>query len=455
MDETLILTKTLHLAALLRDSQAGGRWRQMRQRITPEARSVEADPKLAGTACARLASRIFALSVRAGFRGRPVLLPFFLERGMRLSRSDIAAVLSPIPELKSAEGALYECLQMTAAVTGLLRHLGHGYPYSNLPYVEPDSTWCFLERVCEVPWYLSVSLVPPRPPGTLRSLSSILSESGINGDALFGVGKRELDEAVADLISSVGDSRELRELNAAFSSVSSLGLLRELTLARAEFDQRYAELLSRVPRGEDRDREAFVLVLEIYYSRNRVIRNYLESFERYEALLQRIYWLLQQIVFEEVISLLSTVEAQQLQQAMLVFGKDEIHVTAIAPTLARTLRGGQLVHLALPELGHAHDGIYQVLRWNFEWHVRTGPRAFTRLVKRWSLPERAISALNSRSGSRPLFEPSEEDPLMELVNGTSMGLPDTEGKETGTMTPLRSMSPTMKMDEVFGYPSVP
>ncbi|MGA7730906.1 MAG: hypothetical protein WCD37_06500 [Chloroflexia bacterium] len=215
----------------------------------------------------------------------------------------------------------------------------------------------------------------------------------------------------------------------------------------AEFLRRYEALRESGLRGENLDREALIVVLELYFARNKTIRTYIECFESYEGLLQRIYWLLSHVAFYERISCIATDNVQQLQQALLICG-EETYLTAVAPTLARTLRTSQLVHITMPEVGHLHDGIFQIERWNLDWDVGTDARIYIRADQQWKTTLPVIA--EAIGSTTVVFIASDETPLVDVVNDFSFTFLDEHGH--GEPTRLRDISWTMSKDESLTYP---
>ena len=123
--------------------------------------------------------------------------------------------------------------------------------------------------------------------------------------------------------------------------------------------------------------EAEKLAQRLYSKGGARIRSYMESFLEYERLIERIYWLLSQLVMHECISCITSAVPQQLQQVSLGCGKRR-RLTALSETSVKTLEVGQLVHISLIETGHLMDGLYQVEQWHAKHQVGIAARILFR-----------------------------------------------------------------------------
>jgi hypothetical protein len=438
-----VLQHALLMAVRLRDASSATSWRTAWENIAREARTVRRATVRGDSA--RSAGRDFTLAetlvhLRTGgaFNYHPVLYSYFLRRATRHTDADLHTLFSSHPQLLAHYVALEQCFRAITLVIGSIRRIGAGYPHRHLPYVEPMRVWNAIERVCEVPWPETVSAVPVSPSLNIRQLGL---------DTLLGADASPVSDNLENLLRALQSTREVQELNGAYEQVVQNGLLIELGAARGEFGVRYAELRRQGLRGEELGKEAFVLVLEIYFSRNRIIRNYIEGFERYERLVQRIYWLISQLIFYRIISCVTTRNPNHLQQVLLLH-EEEIYVTAVAPTNAHTLHAGQLVHITMPELAGIYDAVFQVRQWNLDWDVGTGARAFVRAEPHWGGRLHLLSA--AVAGADAVFVPSAEEPFTQLLDGISLSMPVANG--FGPQTRLRDMSSSFNMNEALRYP---
>jgi len=128
--------------------------------------------------------------------------------------------------------------------------------------------------------------------------------------------------------------------------------------------------------------EADKLAQRLYSRGGARIRSYMESFLEYERLIERIYWLLSQLVMHECISCITSAMPQQLQQVSLGYGKRR-RLTALSETSVKTLEVGQLVHISLAETGHLMDGLYQVEQWYAKHQAGIGARILFRARCLW------------------------------------------------------------------------
>jgi hypothetical protein len=437
-----ILQHSLRLSILLRDVGEEQGWHDAWTNVLAQAQSTSTantTPTSFNAATAEVTRAIADIRSPAtsSFKYHPVLFTYFVSRYLRRDTASIMDSLTALPELRLLYERLHRCLSVFGLIFGLLRQRGTGYPHSLLPYTKPLLIWNHLERVCEVPWPLSIESASL---GWSANVTNVQAERFLPGKT------PELAEIVNHLGAALENSNEAQQLAGAYNALLQSGMRRDLQRAKAEFDSRYQGFLESGLRGEELGIEAFAAVLNLYFS-NQTIRAYVEGFEAFESMLQRVYWLLSQAVFFSTISCLTTGHTEQLQQVIFTTGK-EARFTAIAPTRSKTLRTGQLIHASFPEAGKTLDGIYQIDRWNLGWHVSNGACITFRANRHWSISNEGLN--NATSTVQPLFVPADEDSIMEVVEGYSMALPSRIGDERYRR--LREMSPRLERDEALSFP---
>jgi hypothetical protein len=441
-----VAIRTLHLGTIIRDSLDGQSWRRAWADIVGHAHEVlgAATPPTPETK--RLVRCILELrtTIQRLYRYHPVLFAYFVAWHTGLDSNTIRNHLSVDPGLLALWNRLEGAFQAIGLIVTFLRRAGLGYPYPDLVHTLPLGVWTYLGRVCEIPWTLSHWLNPGASPSD--------SAHAIGLEHYIPSVSEQTAQALDDLASSVRQSQELRTLNTIFRALEQHDLVPLLREYQGNFQADYDKLVEHGTSGHDLDVQTMALLLQTYHmtGRSRAIRDYTVAFEQYEALLQRIYWLLSHLVFNEVISCITTEDPEQLQQ-IISFHGEEICVTATAPTHAKTLRTGQLVHLTLPETEHALDGIYQIDRWSLKWSAANGVRApiYIKATKHWHGKLDRFGTSDA-STANSVFVPSELAPTIEIVDDTIISF---VGEETAQQEKqFRDRFTALEMDQALGFP---
>lgn len=396
-----VLEQALEIAYLIRDSEEAILWRkawnsllhiESRARNIQEV-SLEAIP---------LVERIKHLRISDLGISRPLMFPllvayFPLEVNIAQSYEE----LKSYPEVLEAYRSLVGSLGLVCSLVTFLRSIGSGYPHASLIYTVPGTPWARLSNMKELPWNLGELFDPmgatdARYIGLHRFIPSVSHEvaAGLN-----------------DLVTAIKSDNAWRELERSYAAVRQRGnLWKELGQARVQFQRSLDRInQTRMPKvlWEAKVEEE---AKKTYSKRGPRIQTYVQSFLDYEWLIERLYWIASQVVMYENISRLTSSEPHQLQQVNISYGQNAL-LTALAPTLARTLQIGQLVHLQLTETGGTADGIYQVDKWVQRYEVSKGECILFRARSLWYWPLDELLIATKESINR-VFVPSEEKDVL-------------------------------------------
>ncbi len=305
---------------------------------------------------------------------RPIMFPLLLAGfPINLSATRIRSELRDRPEVLGAYSQLAGCLGLTALIVEYLRSIAPGYPHADLVFGVDGTPWTQLSNYSEVPQNVGG---PVLPEGATKA-------ADIGLDRFAPSVSVELADQLIDLTGAVSSSAPYLDLKSAYKKVNAdQNLQTEIRRARDQFEKelrRVNEL--KLPRdhwGQEVER----ISRKVYEKRGLRIQSYVSSFLEYEWLIERIYWLLSQLVIYEVISSLSTAEPNQLQQASINNERPRL-VTGLTLTSARSVNIGQLIHLTLCETNGRADGIYQVDQWYSRYDIGVGGRDMLRARSLW------------------------------------------------------------------------
>ena len=411
-----VLRSTLGLACQIRDSAEAKAWREAWNVLSSaEFRAWESFRK--PTVEIPLTEYIRLVRSTDAAKSRPLMLPLLLSRfSPNLDAARFQTELGERPELQEAFQQMLKCFGLISLIVAFLRRAGPGYPHRDLIYTLPKTPWLELSSMKEVPWNLG-EFLPPN--GTTDA--EIIGLHRVIPTASSSVADR-----LNDLLESIKNTRIWLELGQTFAAINQRrNLTTELGRARIQFEREMAQI-SRlsIPKAvwqakvED-------LAQRVYARRGTRIKAYVESFLEYERLIEGIYWILSQLAVYKLISCLISSDDRQLQQIGFGNGKPPL-LTALAPTLARTLQVGQLVHITLPETEHELDGLYQVEQLFEKYQLETGSRVLLRSRCLWYCDLPSILE-QTRQFSEKTFIPSE---CIDIGDSTRIDISGPNGKVT-------------------------
>jgi hypothetical protein len=386
-----VLKPTLALAQILRDSQEGKNWRNAWRSLG----NLE-PPKSANFDFRRMPLTEFMAMARRSEQGesRPMMYCLLLsEPPLNLQPQRITAELAGNPVLRNTFHQLVGCLGCLTSIVGFLRSIAPGYPHPGLIYTLRETHWAHLSSKKELPWSLSIIPAGHNDAGRLRF------------EQFVPTVEKETSAAINALVATVRESPVYLALRNAHSQISRRpNLLDELERAKTEFQSRTAQIdRSRLPRPVWME-ECEHMVRDIYDRRGPRILSYVKAFLEFEQLVESVYWIISQLAMFEAISCLTTNDPQQIQQVQCDIG-EEPFISAVAPTQARTLQVGQLVHIAFPGTDHLLDGIYQIRYLHLYYAIESGARIFLHGPRLWHCPEEALKEFATTQP--PIFLPSE------------------------------------------------
>ncbi|MBN1811341.1 MAG: hypothetical protein JXA14_05865 [Anaerolineae bacterium] len=397
-----VLENALRFGYMVRNTSAAESWRQAWQ--------ILAEINMSGASIAQapineIPVTDFLHGMRMDAPGTRPLLFLLLLPSRICSPQRVRSELKPQSIPRQAYEQLTRCLGFAGVLTEFLRSTAPGYPHDRLIHTLDNTPWRQLTSAQEVPWGIGKSLIPD---GARDALSIALSR-------FVGEAAPQVATSLNSLASAMTTHEVWSSLERAWRDIERRGnILHEMERIREAFDQKWAAV-PKPPRPTSNQRlKAVALATDLYARRGRRIRSYVTAFEAFENLVERVYWIVTQLVIHESISCITSGTERQLQQVNVEASEGAI-LTGVAPTIARTLEPGQLVHVTLPQMNHLLDGLYQVEQTSYEYEAGIGDRMLFRARRQWLL-----ELSEGRDALDDLFEkilvPSEETtPLDGLV----------------------------------------
>ncbi len=390
-----VLKQALKLACLIQDSKEARSWRKAWNSLA----GIEfISPNLMSLPAGEVPLVDVVLAYRHSDAGqcRPLLFPMLIMFDADAVR--IKTELRQHPQVWRAYRRLVDCSVLTGQLVTFLRRIGPGYPHQDLIYTIPNTPWTRLSSARELPWRLGESLLvrnssDARHIGLERSVPSV---------------SRQVADSLNALAEAVRASDIWLELENAFRTVTRRkSLIQEIHRAKVQFEKEFRNISTRNIPPSVLWARVEELAKKVYSKRGSRIQAYVKAFWEYEGLIERIYWIISQLVIYETISCLTTSMPEQLQQVSLSYGKDA-PLTALAQTRAKTLQIGQLVHVELVEMDQTLDGLYQVEQWYETYQVGTIPRALFHARCLWYCELKALLDA-TEDITNQVFVPSEAE----------------------------------------------
>jgi hypothetical protein len=393
----VVLEQTVKLAYLIRDSIEAEAWRKAWGSFR-EVRSRTWNPATSAIEEAPLSELFHHVWMGDPTQSRPLLFPLLIVRSLPyLDMAQIQNRLQDQPELWNSYQQLLSCVRLTSLLITFLRSIGPGYPHENLVYTLPNTPWAELSNERELPWNMGDFLLPKgvidaKLIGLERFLPSVSKQAAV---------------CLNDLVTNIQTDNTWLQLKKSYQKVSRQDNLRKrMQRARSQFEREMSKLNQPdIPKllWQVKVEE---LAQKIYRREGAQIMAYVQSFWQFERLIEHIYWLLSQLVIRETISYLTSANHQHIQQISLGCGQERL-LTALAPTLAKSLEIGQLIHITLIETNHILDGLYQVTQWIEKYKIATGTRILFRARCLWYCQLDDLLQVTSEL-IKPAFVPSEE-----------------------------------------------
>lgn len=396
-----ILTCALQLATLIRDSVEAAAWRTAWGTLL----NIETPPFDAPTIpLETLPAAVQLHMARWSESGaaRPLLFPLVAAKFGAASPAALHAQLADQPAVWAAYQQMVTCLALAGHVLTGLRRIAPGYPDNRLIYTLPDSPWAEVSDIAEVPYDRRGVLTAAR-----------------QSDPRFS----QLQRVVPSITAPVQDA--LRALHMAIRAGTRWQTLAqtrhqidqdsrlsgELERARRQFVQNFQR---RMPSGGERATRCRVLQdlePQVYAQQGPQIQAYVQAFRSYEQQIERIYWLLSQIIMQQSITVLSSTDPAQIQQIHWHTEAGSL-LTAVAAQHYHTLNIGGLVYLDLLETGRLLNGIYFVKQWTMRYQVADGVRIYFQAHRMW---EGALEELQAQNpATEPVFVSGPDQPLPDL-----------------------------------------
>lgn len=424
-----VLEQTLRLACLIRDTPEAAQWR--------DAWHTLDDFETVGTPSSTMSLDQRLCAVRSTMYAaecRPFFFPLLISKMFSIKRADFDTLKKSCPSIWAAHEQLITAMAVADRIFSFLRRTAPGHPHEKLVYTLPYTPWVYLSGYCEVPVGIQTQAIRSTSSVSILGLQKIMPTRYV-----------EIEAQLARLFVAVKSSAEWKRLEKTHMEVIRNGVLsRELTECRAQFDREYHNLAGKKLPGP---------TLELWLGqeaekmsgglrpRNQA---YIESYLEYERLLERIYWLVSQVVFYNIISCITTAKQRQIQQVTFSQNK-ATYLTALALTDARTLQVGQLVHISMPEADNIPDGIYQIERWWLKYSAATSARIFFTACSVWpcTLPE--ARDVTSEFTDEVFKDSEERDKLSNLMIAFGKRNEQTEYR-------VRDLVTNMNMEKAFYLP---
>lgn len=380
-----ILVHALRTACVVRESPEGGQWRKAWQILSEDFVDMSS-LMTESVGEISIAVHVRAIRVSEQAQSRPTMFPLLVVKFPFIKSIDqIRTGLQNYPREWRALEDLRNCMRLIAVLIEYLRVISPGYPFEELIYTAPDTHWREISNMNELPWGFGEQLVPNK-----------------STDARF-IGLKRFVPTVADtaakeinaLSAAIMRSVEWQALKQSHEMVMNHPkIVEELLKARAFFKKE----LGKTPRLNYPSQQWIDTVEDlaqrVYAKKGPRIGRYIDAFRKYQELIERIYWILSQVIIYENISSITSQNPDQLQQISLSESPLPM-LTAISLTGAQTLDVGQLVHISLPVTNHLLDGLYQVEHEHVRFDIPSGVRTLFRARRLWLCHlDEVVSAIN-------------------------------------------------------------
>ncbi len=387
MDE--ILKQTLRVALIIRDSQEAIQWRNAWASLSETSRK---QPSILTPNKVDVEDYIIQLRKSDAVRCRPLL--FILLAHQRMPDIDVKQIKQELnhSKLRFAYQNLIGCCALSCQIFTFLRKPGSGYPHKSLVYTLPDMCKVKISSNRELPWQLGESLLRDSIDARLIGLEQFIPSVSL-----------KLADRLNDLTNAIKKSEVGLKLEQAYRKIEKKkGLKKALHETKIHFKRKLQELKQVNISSREFEIKMQDIAQDVYANRGSDIQAYVQGFLEYERLIERIYWLISQLVIYEVSSCLTSSVSQQLQQINLCFDGD-VALTALTQVSAKTLEVGQLVHIELSETDHIMDGLYQIKEWQTIYQAGTECRASFHAQCLWRCQLKEIQDLAKKFSTNPIF----------------------------------------------------
>jgi hypothetical protein len=418
-----VLEQTLKLACLIRDSEEANAWRSAWNLLRDiPVRSV--GPPSEETPIAELLHHI-----RMSEQGqpRPLLFPLLVAHSLPgLKGEQIQEGLKDQPETWHTYQQLVGCFTLIGLIISFLRNIGSGHPHKDLAYTVPNTPWTQLSSEQELPWWSG---------SNFGIAEEVTDAKSIDLERRIPSISTQVVVCLNNLVAEIRADDIWLELAKSYEKISKRdNLKKKMHRARVRFERELNESRHlNIPKIEWQAKVE-KLARTLYAKEGAQVMGHIHNFRQYERLIERIYWLLSQIIIYEAVSSITSAVPQQVQQVSLSPGRMGM-LTAVAPTFTKTLEIGQIVHIELPETEHLLDGLYQVGRWIQKYQVASGARIFFSARSLWYCQLTDLHHATEQSAKRT-FVPSEEGDILE----GGIDIVGPEGKVA-----------TLRFDELIGF----
>lgn len=376
-----VLTQTLKLACLIRDSDDAIMWRQAWSSLS----NISVDMTSLLTAPLDelpVAAHIRAIRVSEQGQSRPVMFPLLVMKPHFYKNVEqVLLGLKDYPQARQAFGLSRNWLRVIALIVEFLRSIGPGYPHENIVYTAPGTPWRELTSLNELPWGIGEPLLP----------KNVLDARLIGLDRLVPSVFVPTAQSLNVLVAAIQQCEPWLQLKRTFEKIEhTKNLISELDRIKQHFEKELQKINRPniiTPHWIDQVEN---LARNSYAKKGDKIGDYINAYLSYQQLIERIYWVLSQLVFYEEISSISSRNFEQLQQVSACEYPEPL-ITAISKVGAKTLDVGQIIQISLPETEHLLDGLYQIE------HIRTlyeikggGPRILFRSRRLWDCKQELI-----------------------------------------------------------------
>jgi len=399
-----ILACALQLATLIRDSVEAAAWRTAWGTL-PNIETPPFDAQTTTVADAPATVQLRLARWSESGQARPLLFPLVAAKFGAESPAALHAQLADQPAVWAAYQQMVSCLALAGHVLTGLRRIAPGYPDTLLIYTLPDSPWAEVSDIAEVPYDRRGVLTTARQSDPRFSQLQRVVPS-ITAPVQHALSALHMAIRAGTLWQTLEQTRRQIDQDSRFSM--------ELERARRQFVQDFQR---RMPLGGTRATRRVLQDLEprAYAQQAAQIQAYVQAFRNYEQQIERIYWLLSQIIMQQSITVLSSTDPAQIQQIHWRTEAGPV-LTAIAAQHYHTLNIGGLVYLDLPETGRLLNGIYFVKQWTMRYHVADGIRIYFQAHRMWegALGELQAATPATPPATPPVFIPGPDQPLPDL-----------------------------------------
>lgn len=209
------------------------------------------------------------------------------------------------------------------------------------------------------------------------------------------------------LTSKLQEDATFIRLNHAVKNIEkNKNLVHELGNSKQVFEKQIQEITQVGEPPHIRNQKISDLAFHIYKKNGGRILEYVNAFNEYEALIEKIYWLLTQFVVRENISCLSASDENQLQQVMLGNTPYPL-LTAISRSSSRSRSIGQLVHLSISNTKQNLNGLYLVDQTQEMYKSGFGMRYYFKARMLWQTNLQALEVSVEKSGMQGFLRKHE------------------------------------------------